>query len=175
DALPIYYRDQRGRDLDLVELLEMPLDLARRHAARVEREHLLIEARETTPALREQSGFEAALAISGHRDLDLRGVRLHPLGHAAIARVLAIAPFGGVLLVAEVRRHLPFQRTLHQPLRQLRQQHLFPEDLLRLLAFQQTVQVLVDSRFRLLRHGASQQRFSTMAIDTDIWTVPSLS
>ena len=40
-------RDQVGRDVDAVELLEMAADLANRHAARIHRDDLLVEVRET--------------------------------------------------------------------------------------------------------------------------------
>jgi hypothetical protein len=112
-------RDQARRHLDLIDLLQVPLDLARRHPPRVQRDHLLVEARQPPLALRHQLRLEAALAVPGHLDLDLTRVRLEALLRAAVARVAAVAALRRVLLIAQMLRELAFQRALEQPLRQV--------------------------------------------------------
>src|ERR1035441_9428805 len=53
-----------GGNLDAVHLLEMALDLARRHAARVHRDDLVVEAGPARLSLSHDLGLERGLAIA---------------------------------------------------------------------------------------------------------------
>src|SRR3954466_13035651 len=59
--------DQIGRDLDAIQLAQVPDDLAGAHAPRVHRDHLVVQAGEAALILGNQLGIEAGLAIA--RDL----------------------------------------------------------------------------------------------------------
>ena len=69
--------DQIGRDLDAIELLQVALDLAHRHATGVETDDPVVETVEPGLALRHQLRLEAPLAVPRNLDLDLAVVRLH--------------------------------------------------------------------------------------------------
>jgi hypothetical protein len=58
-------RDQRRRDLDAVNLLQVPLNLALRHPARVERDDVLVEAVEARLPLPDELRLELAGAVAG--------------------------------------------------------------------------------------------------------------
>src|SRR5262249_21933921 len=93
--------DEVGRDLGSVQLGQMALDLAHRHAAGVEAQNLVVEAVEMRLALGDQLRLEAAAAVARDRNLDLAILgqdRLRTLPVTAIA-----APAAGrvALLVAE--------------------------------------------------------------------------
>ena len=75
--------DQVATDLDAVDLGQVRLDVARRQAARVEREDLVVEALETPLALPHDLRLEAALAIPR---------RLDPTGPCSVASVFAVEP-----------------------------------------------------------------------------------
>src|SRR3954463_12384594 len=59
--------DQVGRDLDAIQLAQMPDDLPGAHAPGIHRDHLVIEAGEAALILGTQLGIEAGWAIA--RDL----------------------------------------------------------------------------------------------------------
>jgi hypothetical protein len=135
----------------------MPLDLARGQTPGVERQHLVIEARQPPAPLGQQLRLKGAISVPRHLHIDLGGARLDPLDCPAVARVAAIPTGRSVLLVAEVIGHLTLERTLHQSLRQLIQQPVLPQDLLRRLALEQVIEHPVEWGL-LLRHGTSQFR-----------------
>src|SRR5699024_3425399 len=94
--------DQRRRDLNTVELLELGLDLARGLAAGVERDDLVIEPRQAALTLGHELRLKAAGAIPWDLDLELPGLTLHRLAALAVAAVAATAAFMGVARVAQV-------------------------------------------------------------------------
>ena len=109
------------RDLRAVKLLEVALDLPRRHAARVEREEFLIEAIESPNIFGDDARGEAAVAVARDTDGHRPGLRFDLLLGVAIAGVLP----------PPVARLLPFfkaEMTIH-----LRLEHLVDERLLEML------------------------------------------
>jgi hypothetical protein len=60
-------RDQIGRNVDAVQLLEVAADLAHRHAARVHRDDLLVEVRKAPLILGDQLRIESAGPVARHR------------------------------------------------------------------------------------------------------------
>ncbi len=79
----------------------MALNVARRHAQRVHRQNLFIEARETCLMLLDQLRLKGAVAIARHLDFHLAGIALQLLPALPIARVAAVVPGYFVLLVGE--------------------------------------------------------------------------
>src|SRR5689334_1907731 len=57
------------RDLDAVRLAQVADDLPRAHAARVHRDHLVVEAGEAALVLGDQLRVEARPAVARHRQL----------------------------------------------------------------------------------------------------------
>ena len=110
--------DQSVRDVDAVELTQVPLDLAGRHPARVQGEDLLVEAVERTSVLGHDPRLEARVAIP--RQLD----RHRPIDRPQRLRARAVAPVRLPLRrpsprrVAEVLLELGAGGTLDQPLAQ---------------------------------------------------------
>ena len=72
------------------------LDLARRHAACIERNHLVVEAFQAPLAFLDQLGLEARIAIARHLEVELTAVGLDGFGRLAVARVAAATPLTGV-------------------------------------------------------------------------------
>ena len=133
--------DQVGRDLDAVELAQVPDDLAGAHAARVHRHDLVVEAGKAALVLGDQLRIEARLPVARHLQLDLAGVGRHRLAAIAVAAV------AGPVLADEVMVHLGVQRPLGQRLLQIVEQAVRVERRLRIGAGQQ----LVEDRIRNLR------------------------
>jgi hypothetical protein len=67
--------NQAGRDLRPVHLLQMRLDLAHRHAARIQRQNLVVEADPAGLMLGNQLRLEAAVPITRDRDRAARRSR----------------------------------------------------------------------------------------------------
>jgi hypothetical protein len=139
-----HVRDQRRRHLDLIQIHEVPLDLARRQPARVKRDHLVVEARQAALALLHQLRIEIAVAIARHLDREFARVGQHVLRRHPVARVAGVPAFGGVLLVAEVRRQFALQGAFDEALRQPLQDPVLAENLLGGLAFQHLIEQLID-------------------------------
>src|SRR5215217_2175958 len=83
--------DQVGRDLDAIQLTQVPDDLAGAHAARVHRDHLVVEARKAALILGDQLRIEAGLAVARDLQIELAGVGDHRLAAIAVAAVAAVA------------------------------------------------------------------------------------
>ncbi len=125
-----HVRDQRRRHLHLIHLLQVALNLARRHAPRIERQNLFVEAMPTRLALRHQLRLEARSAIPRHLDLDRAEVAPQTLLACPVAAVAAPTAFHAVLLVPQMRCQLRPQRTLDDRLGQLPQQPVLASDIL---------------------------------------------
>src|SRR5437773_5072009 len=94
----------------------MPLDLAHRHAARVEAQDFVVEAAETGLAFGDQQWFEAAGPVAWHGDVDLAILGQDRLRAGAVTAVAAAAPGRASLPVAKMIAQLRAKRPLNQPL-----------------------------------------------------------
>ena len=111
--------DQVAADLDAVELLEVRLDVAGRHAARVQRQDLVVEPLKAALALADDLRLEAAVAIAGRVDRHPPVLGDQRLGRLPVARVARAAGRLPMRLVAQMVGQLDLQRSLDQPLGQL--------------------------------------------------------
>ena len=111
--------DQIGRDLGAIEFGQVALDLAHRHAARVEAQDLVVEAVEPGLALGDQLRLEAAGPVARDRDLDLAVLGQDRLRARPVAAVAAAAAGRVALLVAKMLGQLRTKRALDQRLLQL--------------------------------------------------------
>ena len=123
-------RDQLAADLHAVDLLQVRLDVPRRQPPRVQREDLVVEPHKAALALSDDLRLEAAVAIP-------RGVDRYPpliadqrLGRRPIPSVAGATGRLQMRLVAQMVGQLDLQRSLDQPLGQLRQHPAGPRDLL---------------------------------------------
>jgi hypothetical protein len=98
------------------------LHLAGGQALRGQRDDQLVHPGQAPGALGYDLGFEAAVPVAGHLDLDRADLGQHRLGPAAVAGVPAIAAVRVVLVVAEVIGEFALERGLDQPLGQRSQQ-----------------------------------------------------
>src|SRR5215211_3641842 len=99
--------DQVGRDLDAIQLAQVPDDLPGAHAPGIHRDHLVVEAGKAALILGDQLRIEAGLAITRDLQVQLAGVghdRLATIAVAAVARLLA----------GEMMIHLGIQRALSE-------------------------------------------------------------
>ena len=133
--------DQVGRDVDPVELTQMPLDLADAHAAGVHRDDLLVEAGKPPLVLGDQLRIEGRQPIPRNLEVDLAGLGQHRLLAIAVAAVGPAVRLAGL----QVMIHLRVQRPLGQRLLQLVQQAVLLERRLRIRAGQQLVQKLIGN------------------------------
>ena len=92
---------------------EEGLDLAHRHATRVERENLVVEASEPTLVLGNQLRLERALAIARHVDRQRAVVRQDRFGPCPVAMIGGVLGFSPAGRIPEVVRQLAAERTLH--------------------------------------------------------------
>src|SRR5690606_38077969 len=63
--------DEVWTHVNTVQLLEVSADVPHRHAPRVHRNNLLVEAVELALVLGDELGLECAVSVPGHLDLDL--------------------------------------------------------------------------------------------------------
>lgn len=139
--------DRGRRDLGAIQVLEVALDLAGAHAARVERDHLVVEAGQTALVFANQHRLEAGFAVTWHGDLDGAVAGQHALAGGAVAVVAALA--AGPLLVhvvVELGGHQPVQ----QRLLQLAQQAVVAHHQGRVATGQQLINQLVANRHNAL-------------------------
>src|SRR5882762_11251866 len=92
----------------------VPLDVANAHAARVQRQHLVVEALEPALVLAHQLRLERPRPISRDPNLDRPSLRLHPLVGVAVAAVALATALDGVSLEAQVLSQLSVQHSLHE-------------------------------------------------------------
>ena len=144
----------------------MRRDVADRHAAGVEPQDLVVQARQPRLALANELGLEAAVAVA--RGLDLHGPQLgvDRLATGAVANVGAVRD--AARRMPEVLGQLGAQRRLDHPARQLREQPAGPGDVFGLKALQCVLKRLgrkqagepVDRRLRLTRRVVGALRIS---------------
>ena len=135
----------------------MAADLACRHATRVHREHLVVEAWQAPTVLLHQPRLEAPRAVARHLQLHRPLVAQHAL---AVVPVTVVARRR---LVLRVRVHLRIQCPLGNRLLQIVDQAPATEHFLRVVPRQQLVQQLIadPSPFACLsRHALSSFRNS---------------
>src|SRR3954453_3833064 len=101
--------DQVGRDLDAIQLAQVPDDLAGAHTPRVHRDHLIGETRKAALILGDQLRVEAGLPVAGDLQIELAGVGDHRLATISIAAVAR-------LLAGEMMIHLGIQDALGERL-----------------------------------------------------------
>ena len=90
----------------------MGLNLARRHAAGVEGDHLVVEACEAALALGHDLRLERSVAVTWDAEVERAGVGGEAFGGVPVSAVAGAASLGGVLLIAEVGAHLGLERAL---------------------------------------------------------------
>ena len=164
--------DQVGRDLGAVELGDVALDLANRHAAPVEAQDLVVEAAEPPLALRDQLRLEAAGPVARDLDVDLAVLGQDRLRARAVAAVAAAAARRVALLVAQMRRQLRPERTLDQRLLQPFEQPVVAGQVLRLLIVgKQLIQKLRINRRR--RHVSLLQKVNSQKPAYTAFLTPS--
>ncbi len=89
----------------------MLLDVARRHAAGVQRDHFLVEALQATLVLLHELRIECAFPVPRNANLDGPRVGLHRLRRVTISGVAR--PPATLLLVPEVLGDLGLEQALH--------------------------------------------------------------
>lgn len=99
-------------DRETVDLPQLLLDVARAHAHGVKGDDQLLDALGQAAPLGHQHRLKGAGPVAGHLDLHLSVLAPELLACLSVARVAAVAPFGGVLLVAQVVVQLSLQHLL---------------------------------------------------------------
>src|SRR5438477_1586519 len=126
-----HFADQPLGDVDAVQLAQVPLDVTRRHAARVERKDLLVEAVERAGVLGHDPRLERGVTVP--RQLD----RERPIDRPQRLRRRPVAPVRLRLgrlrpeRIAQMPLQLGAGRALDQPLAQLVDQAIRAGQLLR--------------------------------------------
>jgi hypothetical protein len=105
----------------------VPLDLAERHPACIERDDLLIEAVEARLVLLDELRLELRSAVAGHVNAHLPALASQRLWRGAIARVAGVGAGGVVLLVAEVVGEFAVEGTLDESFGELLEQAVLAE------------------------------------------------
>ncbi len=138
--------DQCRRHLDAVYLLQVALDLAGRHPARVHRDDLVVEAGPARLPLGHDPGLEGRFAVAGRLQLQLAEVALQGFRAFPVARVAPVVARRVVLLVAQMIAEFGFQRPFQEGFGQLFEQTVLPDDILGLLVVGEQLinQLLVD-------------------------------
>src|ERR1019366_1052643 len=129
--------NQRRTYLYLIDLFQVPLDLARAHPSRIHRDDLVVETGKSRLAFADDLRLVTAVAIPRGLQRHLPEIALERLGGSAIDRVAAVITGRIVLLVAEMVGHLNLHRAFQQRLGQLLQQTVFPYDVFWLLVVRQ--------------------------------------
>jgi hypothetical protein len=80
--------DQIGRDVDAVHVREKRLNLAHREPARIERDDLVIEAREASLMFADQPRLETAVPVARHGERQRAVIRQDGLAAAPIAMIV---------------------------------------------------------------------------------------
>ena len=143
--------DEVRGDLDAVELAHVALDVARAHAAGVQRDDLVVETGKAPPVLRDQRGVESAVPVARDRQLQRPFRRQHRLR----ARAVAVVGNAGLGLVRQVHVHLGVEHALGQRLLQIPDQATGVQYALRITAGQQLVQQLGGKNLVVLGHTSS--------------------
>jgi hypothetical protein len=98
--------DQIGRDLHAVHLRQEALDFPHGHAPRVQRQNLVVEAREPAFVFADQPRFEAPLAIARHVDRQRPVIGQHGLAARPVPMIGAVVRFLATGRVAQMVREL---------------------------------------------------------------------
>src|SRR5512134_362413 len=131
--------DQIRRNVDPIELAQMPLDLARRHPAGVHRNDLFIKTRKPALVLGDQLRIKRRQPIAGNVQRELarsRQYRLLAIPIAAVAIIFA---------TLKMMIHLRVQRPLGQSLLQLVQQPVLVKRRLRVRSSQKLIQKCIGN------------------------------
>ena len=112
-------RDQRGGDLDAVQLVDDILNVAGGHALGIEGEDFFVKARDAPLMLPDQLRLEGAVTIAWGGDSQLAEIALHRLPRVAVPTVrrtfagLRRRRRGAAFDARLVQRLLPFAATAH--------------------------------------------------------------
>src|SRR5438093_8037624 len=148
-----HFADQPVRDVDAVQLAQMPLDLAGRHPAGVQREDLLVEAVERAGVLGHDPRLERGLTVTRQLDRDRPVDRPQRLRARPVAPVRLLLRRLGARPVAEMLLQLGAGRPLDQTTPQLIDQPLRAGQLLRPLVLpEQLIDQLVRD-LHVAHHG----------------------
>src|SRR6266705_3057898 len=148
-----HLRDQPLGDVDAVQLAQVPLDLARGHPARVQREDLLVEAVERARVLGHNPRLERVVTITRQLDPDRPIDRPQRLLRQPVAPVRLTLERLATRRVAEMLLQLGAGRPLDQPLAQPIDQPLRAGQLLRpLILPEQLIDQLVRD-LHVAHHG----------------------
>ena len=138
----------------------MTLDLAGRHAPRVHRQDLVIEAGEAPLMRRDDLRREGAVAVPRNRDLRFPEVALQLLAAGAVAGVAAQPALRIMLLVAQVVGQLGVHRPLHQRLGQLLEKPLLADQVRRTLVPGKQFVDKLFIQFHLFPSSIKEQTFT---------------
>jgi len=138
-------RNQVRRHFEAVELQQMALDLAHRHAARIHRHDPVVEAGKPPLVALDQLRIEGSFSIARNADVDLRRLGQNRLLRIAVAVVLAARRRPILQMIVK----LGAQNPLGQSLLQLVKQAVFRKHRLRVSPIQKLIQgVLLDRHTR---------------------------
>src|SRR3954462_986518 len=132
--------DRVAPDVDAVELGQVGADVADGHAAGVEAQDLVVQARQPGLALGHELGVEAAVTIARRADLDRPQVGRNDLAPGAVADVRALRH--AARRMAEMLGQLGAQRGLDHAARELGQQPARAGDVVGLKAVQRVLERL---------------------------------
>jgi hypothetical protein len=110
--------DQVRRDLDAVQLAQVPLDLARAHAARVHRHDPVVEAGEAALVLGDELRVEGREPVARDLQVQLPGAGQHRLAAVAVAAVGPPVRLAAVQVVVHLGVQRPLGERLLQPVQQ---------------------------------------------------------
>src|SRR5271167_1020349 len=144
--------------IDAIELRQMPLDLAHRHAARVKAQNLIVKAIEPCLALRDELRLKGAGPVAGNENLNFPVLAQKRLRACAVAAITA-SPSGRVaLLVAQMLRQLRAERPLNQSLLKVLEKPIVAGQILRLAIVRQKLIEQIRGYRRLRLHVSSPFR-----------------
>src|SRR6266545_3292047 len=163
--------DQPVRDVDSVQLAQMPLDLPGRHPARVQREDLLVEAVERAAVLGHDPRLKRRVTVTWQLDRDRPVDRAQRLRRRPVAPIRLLLRRLGARRVAEMLLQLGAGRPLDQTTPQLVDQPVLTGQLLRPLVLpQQLIDQLVRDlhvahhrcSFRAARRNRSDRGYAAI-------------
>jgi hypothetical protein len=112
-------RDQCGRYFSAVHFFKVTLDFPHRHAARIQRQDLVVEAGPAGLMFGNELRFEAAVAVPRNLKGQAAEIALERLGATAVACVAGFVGNRFVLAMSQMLSKFCLQRTFHNRLGEL--------------------------------------------------------
>src|SRR4029453_1066538 len=112
-------RDQGRRNIRAVDVLQLALDVADRHAPSVHRQDLVIKPLQAGLTLWYYLWFEFTIPVARNSETEFSLVAEHSLLAVAVSAILTALAGALALLIAQVIVHLGFQAALDKGLREL--------------------------------------------------------